>query len=454
MSESRASPKFDFVFQSKIISLQIKNTKFLEFYGNVIKPEYFSDPSHQSIAEIISNYWEKYSKNPTYEVLIDEIQRSEDKSKVDLLAKVLEETIEQKEEDFKYYEDKVLEFCKRQSALIGIRQAAEKLKGGDLESILPTIEKSLEVGTAFDPNNFGMDYWQALDKEELQKVVPKIPTLMGESGMGGLDDVLRGGLAKGNLGIMIMPTGKGKSIFLTNLAGNAVFQGYNVAYISLELSESQVSKRFNTFFSGYTEDEIEKFEPKDFKENLLRNLKGVRLGNLLIKQFPNKGASVREIESYLKMAKSRLGWFPDLIAWDYLDIIKAPFRSKETYEQLRDVSDQLKSFCQRHEIPCWTATQANKEGASKKIIRNEHSANSYSKLDSADVVLTCNPKVDEETGLRMAEVFCTKNRQGVDQISADFEIDLKRMRYIFRPKEARTAGALQLYEKYKKQLKR
>ncbi len=445
---SDTAKQFDFLFQGKVIALLIKDNEFLSRYGSIVLPEYFSDVHHQMLCEMVNEYWTKYSDIPTIEFLVEEIEKQKDAERKVLLASCLEEVIQSDLSDAPYYAEKVVAFCKRQALLLSLRQSAQQLKDGNFDSIIPLIEKATMVGQMMDSESMGIRYWKDFDRTDLHKDLPKIPTMLGDPGIGGIDEVLQGGLEQENVGMVQMPTGKGKSVFLLNVAGNAVVQGYNVAYISLELSERKMLQRFNMFFSGLGSKELAVMTPKEIHEHILAGYKNWDMGNLLVKTFPMRSATIRDIESFLKAFAAKEAWYPDLVIIDYLDIIKPPIRRSEEWLELKDISEEMKAFAQRRQIPVWTASQLNRAGAKKKIATNEDSAGAYAKNFAVDVSFTAVPTLNEETEERTAVLFCSKNRQGADQMTLDFEMDLDAMRFIFRPREAKANTAKLAYQHF------
>lgn len=439
MSETTA--KFDFLFQNKVISLFLNNNEFLNKYGTIVQPEYFSDISHQYICKVINTYYNNFSCTPSIEVLIEEIDKLEDKELKQLTVNTIQEILKEEVIDLQYYENNTIEFCKRQAVLLAMRQATQLFKDGDIETIIPTIEQAMSIGNAADPSSIGTNYWNDFDKVELNTITPSIPTMLGESGSGGMDDVLNGGLEQENVGLIVMPVGRGKSTFLVNVACNSVLQGYNTVYISLELSEKQLRERCNSYISGLSVNEQRKMQSSELKSYILENYTNWKMGEFLIKTFPMKSVTMRQIEAHLKLLKSTEGWFPDLLVIDYLDHVKPSTSSKERHESLETVSIDFKASAQRMKIPIWTASQVNKEGAKKNVASNEDIAGSYAKTFALDVIFVGIPKSDQETDERTVELFCSKNRQGKDQMLLHYDIDFETMRYTFKPQEYKMDNA-------------
>ena len=137
------------------------------------------------------------------------------------------------------------------------------------------------------------------------------------TGWKGIDHKLYGGFNKGELNIFAAASGGGKSLFLQNLALNWAQQGFNVVYISLELSEELCSMRFDSMLTGYTTKELFKnVEDVDLKIRM----QGKSAGGLQIVQLKN-GITVNDLNSYLKEFEVKSGKKIDAICVDYLDLM-------------------------------------------------------------------------------------------------------------------------------------
>ena len=71
-------------------------------------------------------------------------------------------------------------------------------------------------------------------------------------------EVLDGGLANGELGVVMAPTGGGKSFFLVNLGFGALAAGKNVIHYTFELSETHVGNRYDSRITGIPTKELRK----------------------------------------------------------------------------------------------------------------------------------------------------------------------------------------------------
>ena len=81
------------------------------------------------------------------------------------------------------------------------------------------------------------------DFEKRFEIKARNPNLWGWQD---IDDICRGGLGKGELGVVIAPTGAGKSMVLVHLGSQAVKLGKTVVHYTLELSDTVIASRYDS----------------------------------------------------------------------------------------------------------------------------------------------------------------------------------------------------------------
>ena len=95
-------------------------------------------------------------------------------------------------------------------------------------------------------------------------------------------DILRGGLGKGEIGVVTANTGVGKSHWLTCLGANAMRHGKNVVHYTFELSEEAVGLRYDSNLCNIPSNEV--CDRKDevtssYEGNELRKIDNQRISN-------------------------------------------------------------------------------------------------------------------------------------------------------------------------------
>src|SRR5690606_18810400 len=113
-----------------------------------------------------------------------------------------------------------------------------------------------------------------------------------------LDDMTNGGIKKGQTGLIVGGTGRGKSLLLSYLSRQAVLLGKTVVYISCELSANDIADRFDSMISH-----VKMHELDDYQDQLMQDLSEqaeVFGSKLWIKHYPAGSCTVGMIKLYLK----------------------------------------------------------------------------------------------------------------------------------------------------------
>ena len=116
------------------------------------------------------------------------------------------------------------------------------LQDSSFDEIKTVIDDALKLGTDSD---FGHDYKKDFELRYIQKARNPVTT-----GWSRIDKISKDGLGKGELGVVIAPTGAGKSMVLVHLGSQALKAGKNVVHYTLELSSERIGQRYDSCISG------------------------------------------------------------------------------------------------------------------------------------------------------------------------------------------------------------
>jgi replicative DNA helicase len=143
------------------------------------------------------------------------------------------------------------------------------------------------------------------------------------------------------------------SFALVNFGKRILDQGKNVLYITLELSEEVVMKRFYSLISKVIINDLE--HQPTVVDNAIQNYK-LKSGKLRIKNYPTKKASVQTINTFIETIGARENFFPDIIIIDYADIVKPLHKgeAKKRFE-LENVYEDLRALAVERKVPILTA---------------------------------------------------------------------------------------------------
>lgn len=286
-----------------------------------------------------------------------------------------------------------------QSTISGLVNAIEDIKGLDQTDYNKVLEAVAKVKTKIEDattvqlekGSIGLDFDDP-DSHDQELAINKITT-----GYQCVDQILEGGWDRKTLNVWMGSPGSGKSLTLQNVAVNACNAGYNVAYISLELSDKKCMKRVGSMrleipIKEYTEKAKDKEYIKErIAEMNRRNGDGVfesKPGKFFIKEFPSGTATLTDIKKYLKQVKEEAGIDIDLLVIDYIQIMgceKGVDRNM-LYLKGEHLAVGLRAIAQQHNLACLTATQLAKDKYGANNIELNDMPESKAIADTADTV--------------------------------------------------------------------
>jgi replicative DNA helicase len=197
-------------------------------------------------------------------------------------------------------------------------------------------------------------------------------------------------------------------------------------YYTFELAEKVVANRFYSMLSGVPYRELEKYRTKVIKQ-VEERMRGMG-GSLIIKEFPTKGASIRDIERHIEMLWQKEGYKVDYVVIDYADIMIPADRSafqQQKHDQLQTIYEECRRLAQRMNLYVWTASQANREAYAAEVVGVQSVAESLGKVKTADLVISITKKTRDRIYLSVQ-----KNRRGPIEIGCDVMIDPATFRFL------------------------
>lgn len=395
--------------QRGLLYLAKSDRAFLIQCVPLIKGSYFEFPQHQRIWSVLSDYYARYGTLPTDEAILEQIR--EEKTQNELMSDYREEMVninsldETSIDNSQYYLDKVEEFAKEQALKEAILESVDFISKKQFSKVEDTIRGAISVSRHVD---LGADYFDGIserwEKVKDNNLAPKYRTPFQA-----INSSLEGGLAGKELAMVVAPPGVGKSLFLANQAVQSCFDGHNVLYISLEMSEDRVAQRLDSIFTRIKQKELPN-RVGDIESRISEIGGQVQLGRLRIKEFPTKRATPTQIRAFINQLQSHEDFHPDVIIIDYLELMASDSNSPEYQNQERQ-AQELRGLAIELNALVWTATQTNREGKKVKIITDAELADSYGKTRVCDLVFSVN-QTEEEFDEGLARLFIIKSRNG------------------------------------------
>lgn len=415
---------FDHQFQTKILAICLKEFKVVSSYRSIFNPHYFENPVHQNLCKILLDYHDHYRLNPTLDVLKNQIQQAPFIPNEVVKSQHIEELhnvwkLEVPDQD--YIKDKAIEFAKHQAIKVAILKSVDHLQKGDYLTISKEIETAQKVGE--NVLNIGRMYIE--DHElPLRQVDPlKSSSDYIKTMWKSLDQSLRGGLYKGQLGVLMGPAKSGKSTVLMNLGAAAVQTGKKVFHYTLELNTQFLVERYDSRITGIPMDQLTTQD--EAIKSKLATIKS-RQGEVIIKEYPTKSVTIRNIRSHIHHVHSLKGYYPDLIIVDYGDLLRSSEKFEDSYREMGAVFEQLRALAMEMDVPIWTATQANRAAFQKSIVNLDDVSTSLEKIMVADIIISICQTADEKKKDEL-RLFIAGGRTCQDGVSIPCKVDWKRM---------------------------
>jgi len=396
--------KFGKSFQEDLCQLILTDRPFADQMFEVLDINFLELKYLRVFIKKIINYRDRYGVHPTEKIMKSiirtEFQNENESIQIrirDYYARVLASRLEP--EGSEYIKNTALDFCKKQKLKEALIKSVDLIKRSSFDEVSKIINDAIKLGT---DNNFGYDYIK--DFERRFQIKERNPVTTGWQQ---IDDINKGGLGKGELGVVIAPTGAGKSMVLVHLGAHALLAGKNVIHYTLELADTVVASRYDSAITG-----VELKNLTVFKEKIYEELQDVK-GRLIVKEYPTRSASIQTIKTHLEKMKTR-DFVPDLIIVDYGDLIK-PFssRKEEKRHQLETIYEELRGIAQINECPLWTASQTNRSGLNAEVITMESISEAFNKCFVADFIFSVSRTVKDKN-TNGGRVFIAKNRNGPD----------------------------------------
>ena len=339
-------------FQIQLLNNIVTYKDFANSIIEVIDPHYFDNQYFRIICQMIREYYTKYEHTPTFNTL-EQLTKSEISSP--MAQKSILDTLEQvknvADEGSIFVQEKALKFCKQQELQKVMVKTQSIIDKGDFESydkLEEMVRGALQVG---EVDKGTADVFFNLDEVLNEDYRHPIPI-----GVPGIDNLLKGGLAKGEIGVILAPTGVGKSTFTTKIANHAFNLGYNVLQIFFEDNPKIIQRKHITLWTG--------IHPDDLTENRVEVMEKVkqiqesRKNKLIMKKLSSDTVTMNQIKNQVRKMIAE-GTKIDMIILDYIDCVVPDKNLGDEWKSEGSVMRGFEAMCHELDIAGWTATQGN-----------------------------------------------------------------------------------------------
>lgn len=395
-------------FQLQLLNQIIVDKDFSHSILDVIENNYFENKYFKIIIQMVKEYYLKYDHTPSFETL-EQITKSElqqavaSKIVLDTIKKIKDAPID----GVSFVQEKALKFCKQQELQKVMGKAQKIIDGGEFENY-DTLEEMVKTALQVGAKDTSMlDVFSNLDQVLEDDYRHPIPM-----GIPGIDRLLKGGLAKGEIGVILAPTGVGKSTILTKMANHAFNLGFNVLQIFFEDNPKVIQRKHFTLWTKIHPDDLS--EKREEVMSKVREIEESMPNKLILKKLPSDTMTMLQIKNQIRKMVSD-GIKVDMIVLDYIDCIVPDKNLGDEWKSEGSVMRAFEAMCHEMNIVGWTATQGNRSSISSEVVTTDQMGGSIKKAQVGHVIISV-AKTLQQKELKLATMAITKSRIGDDGV--------------------------------------
>lgn len=393
-------------FQLKLISQIICDRTFGLNIVPILENSYFENQYCKQIVNILKDYNEKNNNQlltlsgVKEKILADTKDPIQREGCMAVLADVNKRSLQDDEQTKQLAHD----FCSQQAFIKAMKQAEKIVKSGvfeDYNKIENIFRDAFQVTNKKDDSIEVTDDLDEALEEDYRKPI--------STGVDGLDNEIGGGLAKGELGMLIIPTGVGKTTLLSKFANKAWSSGANVLQIFFEDKKKDVQRKHFSALTHYPINELHRY--KDDVKGAISLAKS-NGGTLILKKCPSDSTTILHIKQYLRFLLNK-GTKIDMLILDYIDCVVPSKMNEDSNANEGTVIRQLESLTAEFDIATWTAAQGNRSSISADVVSTDQIQGSIKRAQVGHIIISVAKTLEQkENGL--ATMAILKSRVGGD----------------------------------------
>lgn len=413
-------------FQFRLIHHFMENKDCFKDLSSIIDQNMFTNPTLKLFVGLMKEHYERFEAVPSYDMMgiaLRDKARSETDSEIYLAT--LDKIFHTEEDSVEYINELALKFFKQQNIVKTANEILRIAGNGDTSQYERCVELLNDALHQGSHDELGVNVFEDIGETLSDDYRVPIPT-----GISHIDDVLEGGLGKGELGVIIGPTSFGKTSLTTAMASYASTfacpqnnnEGFKVLQIVFEDRVKQIQRKHLARIVTQTSNQ--EVEAKDLSKPSYINLvketvdkypyKDMLKKNLKIVRLPNGEVTATKIKHLLKKLINS-GFKPDMMVVDYFECLDVSDvvdnKNGNEYEMQGKVMRRFESMAGEFDIAIWIPSQGNKDSINAELVTMDKMGGSVKKAQIAHIIMSIARTV-EDIEFSKATIAILKNRAG------------------------------------------
>lgn len=414
-------------FQQRLMWQLLVEPEFAEKTIPDIAVEYFDDPNLKRLFIIILEYFKEFDKVPNLQnqsihQAINKYRTPNNVIEQESLFAVIKRIELWNERvinklmlhDGDAVQKSIYWFIKQQEYRKVAEDIITKVKNGEIKdkrTIAQIEEKFQKISHIGEQEDDCEELTEGIDKALTMEFRQPIAT-----GIGTIDALTGGGLGKGEIGVILTPSGVGKTTALTVIANTAYEDNKNVAQIIFEDTKNQIKRKHYVIWADSALSKLTEKEEND-RVNMVVHQKVKSLegkgGRLVIKRFSQENTTIVDVRNWMLSYQKKYGFKFDLLVLDYLDCLESHKKSPDRNEAELTIIKGFEAISSDFDIPAWTAIQSNRSGFDAEFVEAHQSGGSIKRIQKAHFFMSV-AKTPEQKEASLANIRIIKARFAQD----------------------------------------
>jgi len=426
-------------FRKDAFSLLLSDALYCKSVIDSIPDDFFDySPEYSVLFRAYKEFFGKYRNRPKITQLKSYIAKYAQKTNIDDevvedVLDLLDGLVKHKNSAPAYTKDSLSNAIIVHNLNEVLSQAKGCIDDGEFDMLLKEVHRARFSGKE---RSDAVEYWEDIDDRiERRKDISLEVVPTGWKPLDGL--MANGGLPRGGIGMIMAASGRGKSAYMGDMAVRMSRKGYIGAYLTLELSASEVMTRFDSAVSGVPLAHVPKKANKvsnAIKAAMQNPTNSITPANLYVQYSPTKSIGIGDIESFIDDLRIKEGISLDFLVVDYFDLLKMEGSYTDRTVALEENMEMLRGIAGKNNMVIWTASQTNRGGVNKEDVDMGDIASSYAKVFPMDMLLIVNQtKEERENGIFRLKI--EKSRSSVAGTEIWVKGDFSTMKFEFFTEE-------------------
>lgn len=411
-------------YQKLLLKAFIEDKDFFKSIEPIVDQNMFTIDELKRLVGFMKERFEKVGTVPTYydmELMVkSKITEPITMSKALALLKFLKES--ENTNGLDLIETECEHFFKQQNLTKAINKATQIIKTGDInryEEIEGLVQEALNVNTKQDWDIHTPDeFLDAALSDEFRDTIP--------TGVDKIDKILMGGLGKGELGVIISPSGIGKTSATSGFATYAATfateanneNGYKIFHLFFEDKETAILRKYYAYLTGYESSSMSDPTIRSAVWQMIKEDEGIKTkrkmldANIRLKRAETGGYTCSDLSRDLDHMIS-IGFKPDMVIVDYFECLKVERSNSGDDKWSREelTIRRLESIAHKYNVALWVPVQGTKDSMNVEYVGMNQGGGSVAKVQVGHIILSF-ARTDEMKAKNKMNIFLHKFRGG------------------------------------------